>query len=116
MRKPFAAALLPILLLGLAMAWPAAAAVYTLGTGDQVRVKVHEWRSALGEVYEWSALSGEFAVGADGNVSVPIIGTVPATGHTLDELATAIATGLHNKLGLALLPKASVEIIKYRPF
>jgi protein involved in polysaccharide export with SLBB domain len=116
MRKPFAAALLPILLFGLAMARPAAAAVYTLGTGDQVRIKVHEWRSALGEVHEWSALSGEFAVGADGNVSVPIIGMVPATGHTLEELTTAIATGLHNKLGLASLPQASVEIIKYRPF
>jgi polysaccharide export outer membrane protein/exopolysaccharide production protein ExoF len=116
MRKPSAAALLSILLLGLAMARPAVAAVYTLGTGDQVRVKVHEWRSALGEVHEWSSLTGDFAVAADGNVSIPIIGMVPATDHTVDELAMAIATRLHNKLGLASLPQASVEIIKYRPF
>src|SRR4030088_2829490 len=51
---------------------------YRLGTGDQVRLKIYEWRSAVGEVYAWTALNADFRVGPDGNVSLPLIGSVPA--------------------------------------
>ena len=38
---------------------------YRLGVGDQVRLKVFEWRNTVGEVHEWSALNSDFRVGPE---------------------------------------------------
>jgi protein involved in polysaccharide export with SLBB domain/predicted nucleic acid-binding Zn-ribbon protein len=104
------------MLAGLPGVGSAAPAAYTLGPGDQLRVKVYEWRSAVGDVHEWSALNGEFGVAADGNVSLPLVGSVPAAGRTVDELAATIAARLQQAMGLATPPQPSVEVFKYRPF
>ena len=88
---------------------------YRLGTGDQVRLKVYEWRSAVGEVYAWTALNADFRVGPDGNVSLPLVGSVPAVGQTVEQLADTIANGLQKAAGLATRPQASVEIVEFRP-
>jgi len=89
---------------------------YRLGVGDQVRLKVFEWRSTVGEVHEWSVLNSDFRVGPDGSLSLPLLGAVAATGHTVDELADAIAKSLQSVVGLALKPQASVEVVQFRPF
>jgi protein involved in polysaccharide export with SLBB domain len=102
-RAPYAAAMPPD-------------GAYRLGTGDQVRVKVYEWRSAVGEVYGWAALNADFRVGPDGKISLPLIGSVPATGQTLDQLADAIAERLQTTAALATRPHASVEVVQFRPF
>jgi exopolysaccharide production protein ExoF len=88
---------------------------YRLGTGDQIRLKVYEWRSAVGEVYAWTALNADFRVGPDGSVSLPLVGSVPAVGQTVEQLADAIANNLQKAAGLATRPQASVEIVEFRP-
>jgi len=89
---------------------------YILGPRDKVRVKVFAWRQARDEVYEWKALNDVFTVGASGKLSMPLIGEVPAGGSSANELSTAISDQLRLSLGLAEAPRASVEIVEFRPF
>ena len=118
MRKlPFIVTVLTIVLAlagsGLA---PAQAADYRLDVGDQVRVKVLDWRSTMGDVHEWTGLTGDYRIGADGNVSLPLLGAVNAVGLTVGQLADAISAQLQTTLALTFQTRASVEIVDYRPF
>lgn len=115
MRKPTLLALSAFLLLP--MAGPVSAGEpsrYLLGPEDHLTLKVWDLRN--GDPYQWLALSGEFAVGADGTVSLPIVGELKAQGLSTAELATEIGGALQSKVGLAIKPDASVQILKYRPF
>jgi exopolysaccharide production protein ExoF len=89
---------------------------YRLEVGDELRVKVFEWRSSVGDVHEWTGLNADYSVGADGAVSMPLLGAVKAAGQTVDQLADTISTQLQTRFGLAIRPQASIEIIQYRPF
>jgi len=80
------------------------ASTYTLGTGEQVRVVI----------FGQTQLTGLFTVNDLGNISVPLLGDVPARGRTTDELAQAISTELQQRK-LLNNPSVSVEIAKYRP-
>ncbi|OKH87458.1 polysaccharide biosynthesis/export family protein [Thalassospira sp. TSL5-1] len=82
----------------------AAQPVYTLGSGDKVRITV------FGE----PDLSGEFEVSGEGQISLPLIGIVSAGGKTLHELSSDIETKL--KDGYLVDPKVSAEVMNYRPF
>lgn len=102
---------LQVALAGVAMmlviSGPAAlAAEYRLGMQDRVRIYVSEW----------PALTGEIAVGPNGNVSLPVVGEIPAQGLLPSELAGEIANRLRTKMNLRQLPDASVDIVAYRPF
>jgi len=77
---------------------------YRLGTGDQIRVTV----------FGHEDLSGEFEVGSDGRISLPLIGEVPAAQLTLQELEGAIAGKL--KPDYLKNPQLSVDVVNYRPF
>ncbi|MGH6809320.1 MAG: polysaccharide biosynthesis/export family protein, partial [Ensifer adhaerens] len=89
---------------------------YLLGPQDRLMVRVHSLRRNIGEAHAWESLNGEFAVGADGTVSMPIVGQVRAAGGTTAELADQISRILKETANLADLPSASVEVFKHRPF
>lgn len=77
--------------------------IYRLGVGDKVKVTV------FGE----DNLSGPFEVNAVGQISMPLIGEMPAKGMALHEFRE----GLTRKLADGYLknPKVSVEMLNYRP-
>jgi polysaccharide export outer membrane protein len=77
---------------------------YRLGAGERLRITV------FGE----SDLSGEFVVGSDGTIAFPLVGSISATGRTLDELEAAIVDKL--KPDYLKNPQVSLEILNYRPF
>lgn len=77
---------------------------YQIRNGDQVRVTV----------YGHKDLSGVFEVDNAGNIKLPLIEDVKATGLNRNGLIGAIVDKL--KPDYLLNPKVSVEIIKYRPF
>ncbi|WP_245312467.1 polysaccharide biosynthesis/export family protein [Rhizobium sp. R693] len=93
-----------------------AAQDYLLGPQDVLKIRVFEWRPSTGAPFEWVPLTGEFAISAAGNLSLPIIGTVPAAGKTLEQVSDSIGERLQNQVGLQKRPNASVEISSYRPF
>lgn len=117
MRNRLFAALFLMFLPGLAAAAaPPANADYRLGVGDELRIKIFEWRSATGDVHEWTALDGNYDIGPGGLVSLPLIGELKASGATTNQLADTISSQLQSKLGLTIRPQASIEILQYRPF
>lgn len=91
---------------GVPMAAPtsAAPAPYTLGPGDKIRVTV------FGE----QGINGEYSVGPDGAVAMPLIGNVAARGKTVGELQAAITARL--AAGYMLDPRVSIDVLNYRPF
>ncbi|MFT3952974.1 MAG: polysaccharide biosynthesis/export family protein [Piscinibacter sp.] len=89
---------------------------YLLGPQDRLMIRVHSLRRSVGEAVPWVPLTGEFSVGADGNVSMPIVGDLRAVGGTPGELGEMISRKLRETANLAEAPSASVEVIRYRPF
>lgn len=77
---------------------------YILGPGDQIRLTV------FGE----GDLSGDFKVGDDGSVALPLVGQIPAKGQTPAELEKTIAARLQPDY--VRDPNVSVEVLTYRPF
>jgi protein involved in polysaccharide export with SLBB domain len=79
-------------------------AEYHLGPGDELRI------ITFGE----QQLTGQFRVGDSGNVALPLIGTIPASGLTPKQLEQEIADDLV-KGNFLREPSVSVEVITYRP-
>ena len=77
---------------------------YTLGAGDKLRVVV----------FGQDGISNTYIVDAGGNVSLPLIGSVPARGITAQQLSQHIAERL--KQGYVREPHVTVEVETYRPF
>lgn len=77
--------------------------VYRLGVGDKLKVTV------FGE----ENLSGQFEVGANGNISMPLVGDIPAKGLSVPDLRAAIIRRLAG--GYLKNPKITVEMMNYRP-
>jgi polysaccharide biosynthesis/export protein len=82
----------------------AGAAAYSLGPGDQVRI------ITFGE----ENLTGEFRVNDSGNIALPLVGAVHASGLTSGELEAAVADALRRG-NLVHHPSVAVEVIAYRP-
>ena len=89
---------------------------YVLGPQDKLRIRVYEWRPMTGSAVEWEPLTGEFVISASGNLSLPIIGIVPAAGMTSEQVAESIGERLKTQVGMQKRPNASVEVAQYRPF
>lgn len=89
---------------------------YELGVEDKLMIRVFEWRAQIDEVFEWSALNGEFTVSGSGLISMPLIGSVEAAGLTTNEVADDIANRLMKRMKLGNAPVVAAEVIQYRPF
>lgn len=111
-QAPPLAAIAPLASAPLTSAAPGAAAVavaqrddrYKLGAGDKVRITV------FGE----AAMTGDYAVAPNGEISFPLIGTVDARGHTLDEVAQDIRKRLLD--GYLNDPRVAIDLLEYRTF
>ena len=77
---------------------------YRLDSGDRLRVVV----------FGQEGLSNTYAVDANGSVTLPLVGAVPARGLTTAELSQSIAGRLRQ--GFVREPHVAVEIEAYRPF
>ncbi|HYH22613.1 MAG TPA: polysaccharide biosynthesis/export family protein [Azospirillum sp.] len=78
---------------------------YLLEPGNRVRLTV------FGE----SSLSGDFTLDPAGNVALPLVGNVPASGVTAKTLAKRIED-LLKKDAYLQDPKAAIEVQTFRPF
>jgi polysaccharide export outer membrane protein len=77
---------------------------YTLDAGDKLRIVV----------FGQDGISNTYIVDAGGNVSLPLIGSVPARGSSTQQLSQRIAERL--KQGYVREPHVTVEVETYRPF
>lgn len=83
---------------------PVANEEYRLDTGDKIRVTV----------FNEPTLSGEFSVGSEGTVSLPLVGEVTAKDKTPQKLAGEVQSKLAD--GYLREPKVGIEVATYRPF
>jgi polysaccharide export outer membrane protein len=79
---------------------------YRLDTGDQLRISV----------FNQEQLTGDYKVGADGAISMPLIGEVAARGMTTGDLEQALVKKLSVDKHLLVDPSVSVQVEAYRPF
>ena len=92
-----------------------AAEPYVLGISDKLTIKVVQWKASDSTFEEWTALGGEYVVGADGQVNFPMIGSTAGAGRTSAQLAADMGDALKQTLGLSTAPTVSVEIAAYGP-
>ena len=92
-----------------------AASPYTLGVSDKLTIKVVQWQAADSTFEEWTALGGEYVVGADGNVNFPMVGPTEGAGKTSADLALSLGGALKQTLGLSTAPTVTVEVSAYGP-
>lgn len=99
---------------------PASASTPTLSAAQANSDLTNGYRVASGDklkvtVFDEPTLSGEYEIGVDGDLAVPLLDPIPADGKTPNGLATIIADKL--KAGqYVLVPRVSVEIVQHRPF
>ena len=93
----------------------ARADAYRLDVMDKLRIRVAEWRTAEGQVRDWSTVSGDYTVGASGTVSLPFLGELAVSGKTTAEVADEVGAKMQQLFGLRDRPSASVELAQYRP-
>jgi polysaccharide export outer membrane protein len=78
--------------------------IYQLGAGDKIRVIV----------YNEPQLSGDFSVSSDGDISLPLIGTVKVAGKRIERVSQEVQARLSD--GYLRDPRVSMEVDTYRPF
>ncbi len=81
---------------------PPLAARYTIGPQDQLKITV----------FDEADLTGKYRVDADGFVTFPMVGRVPASGLTLSELQDRLTTML--AAGYIRNPQVRIEIDQYK--
>jgi polysaccharide export outer membrane protein len=77
---------------------------YKLGSGDQIRI------ITFGE----DQLTGDFRVDDRGDIALPLLGTVKATGKTSEDLSSMLSSELRRRK-LLQDPSVAVEVVAYRP-
>jgi polysaccharide export outer membrane protein len=78
--------------------------VYLLDSGDRLRIVV----------FGQDGLSNSYIVDAAGNITMPLIGAVPARDTSTSELARVVGARLRN--GFIREPHVAIEVESYRPF
>ncbi|MCX8280391.1 polysaccharide export protein [Phyllobacterium sp. 0TCS1.6C] len=76
---------------------------YLLDAGDRIRLTV----------FEQEGITNTYSVDQAGYISVPLIGSVPARGKTIQQIEAAVADKL--KKGYLRDPDIAVEVDRYRP-
>jgi polysaccharide export outer membrane protein len=79
-------------------------AAYVLGPADQLQITV----------YGETDLTGKYRISDTGNLTMPLIGPVPAQGLTVTQLQKALRDRLDAKALKS--PDVTLEISEYRPF
>lgn len=81
---------------------PPESPVYRLAPGDKVSL----------QVFGQTELSGQFDVNADGNLSLPLVGSVPARNRTVAQLTSDLNTKFDR---FVVNPRFTLDVVTYRP-
>ena len=87
---------------------------YVLGPADTVTIRMVAWDSATLSFVRFDEIEGEYTIGPNGQLLLPLIGPVDAAGRTPSVLSEMLSVFLQQSIGLAEEPSASVEVATYR--
>lgn len=77
---------------------------YTLGSGDVIKITI----------FDQEDMSGEYRVNGNGDISLPLIGTIQVKGLALAHIETTLINKL--KPDYLLNPRISLQVMNFRPF
>ena len=77
---------------------------YRLGPGDRIQISV----------FNQDDLSGEYELDGNGRFSMPLVGTVVATGMSPSQLETVLVDRL--KPDYLVNPRVFIQVLNYRPY
>ncbi|WP_171179590.1 polysaccharide biosynthesis/export family protein [Ruegeria sp. HKCCD8929] len=87
----------------------------TLGPQQTLDIRIGRW-DPVNEVFtSWDTIAGSYLISATGTVSLPLIGSVQATGLTPDELGTELSRRIQDRIGLSTDVQAIVTITEFAP-
>jgi polysaccharide biosynthesis/export protein ExoF len=104
-----------VALLVAVLAGPVQAEDNLIAPSDVLGLRVTDWLPVTGELREWAAITGTYAVGADGRATFPFIGDLEVAGRSPGDVGVAIGEALKQQFALADTPNASVSIDERRP-
>lgn len=88
----------------------------TIARNDVLEIRVMEWDPIVtGGMKSWAGWTTEYLVDDDGVISVPFLGSTPASEMSPAELGDIIADQLFNQLALADRPAVTVRIAERPP-
>ena len=102
-------------LLALLLPVAAWAEAYRVGTNDILSVRVAVWDELNAVVSDMPGVSGDYPVGADGVVLLPMAGAIDVADRTPGEIAQAIETAMVGYVGIGQSAKAGVSVGTYAP-
>ncbi|MEY8800923.1 polysaccharide biosynthesis/export family protein [Leisingera sp. XS_AS12] len=88
---------------------------YVLGPADQISIRVVAWDDSKMAFAQFDELGGNYTIGIDGTMMMPLVGSIRAAGQTGASLAAAVSAAVQQKTGLSQPPSTTVNILKYRP-
>lgn len=94
---------------------PSVTSAAELVAQTKLRISIVQWMPTQGRYEKWDALGGDFEVGKDGTILLPIIGTVSVGGLGPQELADEISKRIKSKIGLMVSPNTTVQVIDFPP-
>lgn len=100
-----------LVILALCFAAPTLAEPYRLHSQDRLLIRVLVWDFSQGNMTGWQSLSGEYSIGDDGNLQLPLAGVIAAEGQTVLDLRESISDRLRLSAGLERQPELSVELV-----
>ncbi|MCB1355362.1 MAG: SLBB domain-containing protein [Maritimibacter sp.] len=99
----------------LLLAHAALAEDYVFVAGDRVLIRAGRWDHTTFRFEYWDGVSGEYSLSANGDIHVPLAGTVRALGETADSLSAAVTLQIQRRIGLTDPPEVAIEIAGHAP-
>ena len=92
-----------------------AAADAALVPHTRISITAAQWVEAEGTFRHWPELEGDFTIGGDGTIRLPMVGTISAAGQTPPDVAADIGASFARKVGLNAAPDVVVTVAEYPP-
>ena len=87
---------------------------YLLGAGDKLQIALYGMNTGAERPGAAGNDADQFVVSENGTIEAPLIGSLPASGLTVDQLKQEITAKLSQ--GYLKDPKVGVSMVTYRPF
>lgn len=88
---------------------------YELHPQDRLMIRVLTWDFQANNPTAWQGLSGEYTISPEGELQLPLAGSLQAVGLTQSQLRSEIANLLRLRAGLDDAPQLSIELVASLP-
>jgi protein involved in polysaccharide export with SLBB domain len=95
------------------------AALSANAAGSTLQQAEDEYRVSSGDklhiiVFGEDTLTGDYVITSGGNLTFPLVGNLPASDKTVEQLQTVLSTKLAD--GYVNDPRVSIQVVSFRPF